>query len=50
VECVRALKYLAESYTAKGQLELASSIMRTAKVWFRIITGTDVGSDEFLGM
>jgi hypothetical protein len=50
VECVRALKYLAESYTAKGQLELASSIIRTAKVWFRIITGTDVGSDEFLGM
>ncbi|KAF2033869.1 hypothetical protein EK21DRAFT_57881 [Setomelanomma holmii] len=48
VECVRALKYLAEGYTTKGQPELASSILRTAKVWFKTITGTDVGSEEFL--
>ncbi|KAH7073121.1 hypothetical protein BKA63DRAFT_577199 [Paraphoma chrysanthemicola] len=48
VECVRALKYLAEGYTSKGRAELASSIMRTAETWFRIITGTDIGSEEFL--
>jgi hypothetical protein len=50
VESVRALKYLAEGFNVKGQTELASSIMVTAKVWFRIITGADVGSDEFLQM
>jgi hypothetical protein len=48
VECVRALKYLAEGYTAKGQPEVASSITATAKIWFRIITGADVGSEAFL--
>jgi hypothetical protein len=32
VECVRALKYLTEGYTAKGQPELASSVMETAKI------------------
>jgi hypothetical protein len=48
VECVRALKYLCEGYALKGQAEVADSIMVTAKVWFRIITGTNVGSDDFL--
>lgn len=48
VECVRALKYLAEAYTSKAQHNLASSITSTAQIWFRIITGTDVGSKEFL--
>lgn len=48
VECVRALKYLTEGYAYKKQHELASSIISTAEVWFRIITGTDVGWKEFL--
>ncbi|KAH7401742.1 hypothetical protein DE146DRAFT_735078 [Phaeosphaeria sp. MPI-PUGE-AT-0046c] len=48
VECVRALKYLAEGHISMGRAELASSIMATAKVWFRTITGADVGSEEFL--
>jgi hypothetical protein len=48
VECVRALKYLAESYKVQGRHEVASSITVTAELWFRIITGTDVGSKEFL--
>jgi hypothetical protein len=48
VECVRALKYLAEGYTSKNQHELASAITSTSEVWFRIITGADVGSKEFL--
>jgi hypothetical protein len=50
VECVRALKYLAEGYTTKSKHEIASSITTTARTWFRIITGTDVGSEEFLRM
>ena len=50
VECVRALKYLSEAYTSKNQHELASSITSTARIWFRIITGTDVGCTEFLHM
>jgi hypothetical protein len=48
VECVRALKYLAEGYTAKGQPELARSVMETAMTWFRVITGADVGREAFL--
>jgi hypothetical protein len=48
VECVRALKYLAQGYTLKRQDNIASSIMATAQVWFRIITGADVGSEQFL--
>lgn len=48
VECVRALKYLAEGYRSMEQSELASSILATAKVWFKTITGADVGSQEFL--
>lgn len=50
VECVRALRYLFEGYISKGQVEVASSIKSTAQVWFRIITGADVGSEEFLQM
>jgi hypothetical protein len=48
VECVRALKYLAQGYITKGQSEVADSIMDVARVWFRIITGADVGSEQFL--
>ncbi|KAF2831890.1 SET domain-containing protein [Ophiobolus disseminans] len=48
VECVRALKYLAEGYKSKNQLETASSVTSTAQVWYRIITGADLGSKEFL--
>jgi hypothetical protein len=48
VECVRALKYLDEGYEAKGQHEVTSAITATAELWFRVITGTDVGREEFL--
>lgn len=49
VECVRVLKYLADGYIEKGEAEVAASILETAKVWFRVITGADVGSEELLG-
>jgi hypothetical protein len=44
------MKYLAEGYVYENQVEWASSVMMTAKVWFGIITGADVGSDWFLKM
>ncbi|KAL6709652.1 hypothetical protein ACN47E_001080 [Coniothyrium glycines] len=48
IECVRALKYLAEGYDVKGKTALAEQIRSHAKVWFRVITGADVGCEEFL--
>jgi hypothetical protein len=48
VECVRALKYAAEAYTSNGELELAASVLTTAKTWFRTITGADIGGEQFL--
>lgn len=48
VEAVRALKYMAEGYDNKGMVELATDIKATAKVWFRVITGADVGAEKFL--
>jgi hypothetical protein len=48
VECVRALKYMTEGYIGKGQHNLARSVTATAELWFRTITGTNVGSKEFL--
>ncbi|KAF2280773.1 SET domain-containing protein [Westerdykella ornata] len=48
VEGVRALKYLGEGYRAMGELEMSEQCTNMAKVWFRIVTGSDVGADEFL--
>lgn len=47
VEGVRALKYLAEGYRKKGENDLADQCMEIAKVWFLIITGSEVGADAF---
>jgi hypothetical protein len=48
VETVRALKYLAEGYEVKSQTALAENIRGVAKVWFKIITGAEVGVEEFM--
>lgn len=48
VEAVRALKYLAEGYVAKGEAQLAKQCIDVAKLWFVIITGSEVGIEEFL--
>lgn len=48
VECVRALKYMAEGYVAQGKTDLADKIRGVAIVWFRVITGADVGAEEFM--
>ncbi|KAH7391710.1 hypothetical protein BKA66DRAFT_568125 [Pyrenochaeta sp. MPI-SDFR-AT-0127] len=48
IEAVRALKYMAEGYDSKGRTELANQIRDVAKVWFRVITGADVGAEEFI--
>jgi hypothetical protein len=50
VEAVRALKYLVEAYRAKAEASLAEQCMEIAKLWFVIITGSDTGMDEFLGL
>lgn len=47
VETVRALKYMTEGYEAKGQASLASQIDSLARLWFKVITGADVGVNEF---
>ena len=49
VETVRALKYMAEGYESKGMEALAGEVRKVARVWFMIITGTDVGFEDFLG-
>ncbi|KAF2463540.1 SET domain-containing protein [Lindgomyces ingoldianus] len=48
VEAVRALKYLAEGYTAKGQPTLAEKCREIARLWFLVITGAEVGMEEFM--
>jgi hypothetical protein len=48
VETVRALRYLAEGYATKGRVELGGRIRDVAKVWFKVITGAEVGMEEFL--
>ncbi|KAF2845115.1 SET domain-containing protein [Plenodomus tracheiphilus IPT5] len=48
VEAVRALKYMAEGYKTLGRMSLAGEILNAAKVWFRVITGADVGVEEFM--
>jgi hypothetical protein len=47
VETVRALKYLAEGFEAKGRSELAGKVMMIARGWFRVVTGTEVGFEGF---
>lgn len=47
VEAVRALKYLAEGYTASGEETLAQQCLTIAKSWFLVITGSEIGTDEF---
>lgn len=47
VEGVRALKYMAEGYHKKGETALAEQCMEVARVWFVIITGSEVGGDNF---
>jgi hypothetical protein len=48
VETVRALKYLAEGYETKSQTALAGSIRGMARIWLRVITGAEVGMEEFM--
>ncbi|KAF1845584.1 SET domain-containing protein [Cucurbitaria berberidis CBS 394.84] len=48
VETLRALKYMAEGYDCKGRTQVAGQIRKVASVWFRIITGADLGIDEFM--
>jgi hypothetical protein len=47
VETVRALRYLSEAYTAKGEVKLAKQCMDLAHVWFTVITGSPVGAEDF---
>jgi hypothetical protein len=47
VEAVRALKYLAEGYTARNEEVLAQQCLAIAKSWFLVITGSDIGREEF---
>lgn len=48
IETARALKYLAEGMEARGNGILAGNIREVLKIWFRVITGADVGVDDFL--
>jgi hypothetical protein len=48
VETVRAHKYLAEGFEAKGREELARSVRKTAGIWFRVVTGGDEGVGGFM--
>jgi hypothetical protein len=47
VETVRALRYLADAQRAKGEVALADECMSVARVWFLVITGSEIGADEF---
>lgn len=47
VETVRALSYLAESYTIQGEKELAKQCLEKAKTWYVTIAGTEVGMEKF---
>lgn len=49
VETVRALNYLAEGYTSRGEDELAKQCLEKARLWYVIITGSEVGAEQFLG-
>ncbi|KAF2684893.1 SET domain-containing protein [Lentithecium fluviatile CBS 122367] len=47
IETVRALKYLSEAYTSKGEEQLATQCIDLAQTWFTVITGSEVGAEEF---
>ncbi|KAL1595846.1 hypothetical protein SLS60_009536 [Paraconiothyrium brasiliense] len=47
VETVRALNYLAEAYTSRGEEQLAKQCLEKAKVWYIVITGAEVGMEQF---
>lgn len=47
IETVRALRYLADGYRAKGETALADNCLEIAKIWFVIITGSDTGAEDF---
>jgi hypothetical protein len=49
VETVRALNYLAEGYTSRGEEELAKQCAEKARSWYVIITGSEVGAEQFFG-
>jgi hypothetical protein len=49
IETVRAMNYLAEGYEVKGKVELAACCLKIARLWFTIITGSEIGVKEFLG-
>lgn len=48
VEVVRALKYMGEGYTLQGMDKLAQETVEVARIWFRVITGSDVGVEDFM--
>lgn len=48
VEAVRALRYFSEGYAIKEDPEMAKKYMELARTWFVIITGAEVGMEEFL--
>ena len=47
VEAMRALKYLSESYTTKGETGMSEQCLDIAKLWFVTITGSELGLPEF---
>ncbi|KAJ4344790.1 uncharacterized protein N0V89_012534 [Didymosphaeria variabile] len=47
VETVRALNYLAEAYTSRGEEQLAKQCLEKAKIWYIVITGAEVGMEQF---
>jgi hypothetical protein len=49
VETVRALNYLAEGYTSRGEEELAKQYKEKARSWYIVITGSELGAEQFFG-
>ena len=47
IEALRALRVLGEAYKELGQIELAEDCEREAKGMFVILTGSEVGVEEF---
>jgi hypothetical protein len=47
VETVRVMRYLSEAYTSKEEVELAKQCMDLAYLWYKVITGTAVGAEDF---
>jgi hypothetical protein len=47
IEVLRALKYVAETFRAKGEHSKAEKAERLGRVWYTCIAGCDVGAGEF---